>query len=103
MTVSITRCHVAGTGKNQHVLKREDGSAVLGEGNSKDTSHHRTQKEAAEAARPITHNQKIEVFIHGKDNKIRARDSYGKDARPPKDEPSISVSQGRFTPSSYYF
>lgn len=31
-------------GKNQHVVKRDNGWAVRGEGNSKDTSHHRTQE-----------------------------------------------------------
>lgn len=75
---------MAGKGKNQHVVKREDGWAVRGEGNNKDTSHHRTQQEAAEAARAIAENQKSEVLIHGKDNKIRARDSYGNDPHPPK-------------------
>jgi len=42
---------MAGKGKNQHVVKRDEGWAVRGEGNSKDTSHHRTQQEAADAAR----------------------------------------------------
>lgn len=33
-------------GKNQHVVKRDDGWAVRGERNQRDTSHHRTQSEA---------------------------------------------------------
>ncbi|WP_201035697.1 DUF2188 domain-containing protein, partial [Salmonella enterica] len=28
-------------GKNQHVVKRDDGWAVRGEKNTRDTSHHR--------------------------------------------------------------
>lgn len=75
---------MAGKGKNQHVVKRDKGWAVLGEGNIRDTSHHPTQKEAAEAARKIARNQKSEVLIHGKDNKIRARDSFGNDPHPPE-------------------
>ena len=71
-------------GKNQHVVKRDNGWAVRGEGNSKDTSHHNTQKEAADAARDIARNQRSEVLIHGKDNRIRERDSYGNDPYPPK-------------------
>ena len=71
-------------GKNQHVVKRDEGWAVLGEGNSRDTSHHKTQKEAATAARNIARNQKSEALIHGRDNKIRERDSYGNDPYPPK-------------------
>jgi len=75
---------MAGRGKNQHVVKRDDGWAVRGEGNSKDTSHHRTQQEATDAARDIAQNQKSEVLIHGRDGKIRDRDSYGNDPYPPK-------------------
>ncbi len=71
-------------GKNQHVVKRSDGWAVRGEGNSKDTSHHRTQRDAAEAARSIARNQHSEVFIHGRDNRFRERDSYGNDPFPPE-------------------
>lgn len=72
-------------GKNQHVVKREDGWAVRGEGNSKDTSHHPTQKAAQEAAREIAQNQRSEVVTHGRDGKIRDKDSYGNDPNPPKD------------------
>lgn len=71
-------------GKNQHVVKRDEGWAVRGEGNTKDTSPHRTQKEAADAARQIAQNQKSEMLIHGRDNLIRERDSYGNDPYPPK-------------------
>ncbi len=70
-------------GKNQHVVQREDGWAVRGEGNSKDTSHHRTQEGARQAAVNIARNQQSEVLIHGRDGKIRDRDSYGNDPYPP--------------------
>uniref|UniRef100_UPI003D804716 DUF2188 domain-containing protein n=1 Tax=Pseudomonas sp. UBT TaxID=3239198 RepID=UPI003D804716 len=50
---------MASKGKNQHVAEREDGLAVRGEANAKDTSHHRTQQENAEAARAIAQNQKM--------------------------------------------
>ena len=40
-------------GKNQHVVKRDDGWAVRGAGNQRDTSHHRTQSEAERAADPV--------------------------------------------------
>jgi hypothetical protein len=71
-------------GKNQHVVKRDNGWAVRGENNSKDTSHHRTQKEANEAAKGIANNQKSEVLIHGVDGKIREKNSYGNDSFPPE-------------------
>ncbi len=71
--------------KNQHVVKRDDGWAVRGEGNSRDTSCHGTQGEAINAARDIAQNQRVEVVIHGRDGRIRDRDSYGNDPCPPRD------------------
>ncbi len=71
-------------GKNQHVVKRDDGWAVRGAGNSKDTSHHSTQADAQKAARDIAKNQRSEVLVHGRDGKIREKDSYGNDPFPPK-------------------
>lgn len=70
---------------NQHVVKREDGWAVRGEGNTRDTSRHQTQAEAFEAARRIAQNQGGDVFIHGRDGKFRERNTYGKkDPYPPR-------------------
>ncbi len=71
-------------GKNQHVVKRDKGWAVRGAGNSKDTVVKRTQQEAFEAARDIAINQGSEVLIHGRDGKIREKNSYGNDPHPPK-------------------
>lgn len=71
-------------GKNQWVVKRHDEWAVRGEGNSRDTSHHNTQKEAIDAARNIAQNQKSELIIQGQNGKIREKNSYGNDSSPPK-------------------
>ena len=71
-------------GKNQHIVKRDDGWAVRGEGNSKDTSHFPTQREAIEAGREIAVRQNSELLIHGRDGKIRERNTYGGDPHPPK-------------------
>lgn len=71
--------------KQQHVVKREDGWAVKGAGNSRDTARTETQKEAIELAREIAINQRGEVIIHGEDGKIRDTDSYGNDPCPPRD------------------
>ncbi len=71
--------------KNQHVTKRPDGNwQILGAGNSKATAITKTQYEAIERAREIAINQKSEVVIHGKDGKIRDKNSYGKDPFPPR-------------------
>ena len=71
-------------GKNQHVVKRGKEWAVLGEKNSRVTTVHSTQNDAFISAREIAINQQSEVFIHGRDGKIRDRNSYGKDNYPPK-------------------
>jgi hypothetical protein len=70
---------------NQHVVRREDGWAVRGEMNSRDTSRHRTQGEAIGAARDIARNQRCEVVVHDRQGRIRDRDSYGADPNPPTD------------------
>ena len=71
-------------GKNQHIVKRDDGWAVRGEGNSRDTSHHDTQADAIDAGRDIARNQGSELFIHDRQGRIRERDSFGGDPFPPR-------------------
>ena len=71
-------------GKNQHVVPRDGGWAVLGAGNSRDTVHTDTQAEAIEIARQIAINQQSEVVIHRSNGQIRDRNSYGNDPYPPK-------------------
>jgi hypothetical protein len=70
-------------GKNQWVTTRGDKWAVKGEGNSKATSLHNTQKEAIEAAKSIAINQKSELIIQNKQSQIREKNSYGNDDNPP--------------------
>lgn len=69
---------------NQHVVRRENGWAVRGEGNSRDTSVHPTQAEAIDAGREIARNQGSELLVHGRGGRIRSRDSYGNDPFPPR-------------------
>ncbi len=71
-------------GKDQHVVKRPDGWAVLGAGNSRDTVHTDTQRQAIERARQIAINQSSEVVIHDTGGKIRDKNSYGNDPNPPR-------------------
>lgn len=68
-------------GKNQC----EDGWAVRGAGNTRDTSHHPTQDAAIDRARDIARNERSEVVIHRPDGRIRDKDSYGPGPDPPKD------------------
>ena len=70
---------------NQHVVPHNGEWAVRGEGNSRVTSIHDTQREAIDAGREIARNQDGELFIHGRDGRIRERDTVGgKDPYPPK-------------------
>lgn len=71
-------------GKNQHVTPSRNGWKVTGAGNSKATKICDTQKEAIGIAREIAKNQQSELIIHGKDGKIRDKNSYGNDPFPPK-------------------
>lgn len=70
---------------NQHVTPNGDVWQVKGAGNKKATKIFNTQYEAINCGREIAKNQCSELFIHGENGQIRDRDSYGKDACPPKD------------------
>ncbi len=74
-------------GKNIHITRRVDERkwAVIGEGDGRASSLHGTQGEAIEAGREIARNNKSELVIHGRDNLIRDKDSFGNDSYPPKD------------------
>lgn len=71
-------------GKNQHVVPHDGDWAIRGEGNERVTSVHDTQREAIDAAREIARNQQSELLIHGRDGRIRKRDSQGNDPFPPR-------------------
>lgn len=73
-------------GKNIHVTHRQDGTwAVIGEGNKRASSLHPTQGEAIEAGRPLAEQNRSELVIHDRENRIRDKDSFGPDSCPPKD------------------
>jgi hypothetical protein len=68
----------------QHVVPSEKGWSVLRAGASRASSVHHTQEAAIEAAMAIARNQRTEVYIHGRDGRIRERTSHGRDPYPPK-------------------
>lgn len=72
------------TKKNQHVVSHERGWAVRGAGNGRVSSVHAAQQEAISAAREAAVRQGSEMLIHGKNGRIRERNTYGKDPYPPK-------------------
>ena len=72
-------------GKTQHVVLRGDKWGVLPAGNSRVSSTHNTQSAAEKAAIRVAKRESSEVIVHGRDGKIRSKDSYGKDPSPPRD------------------
>lgn len=70
--------------KGQHVVPNEGKWSVKKAGASKASSTHQTQGAAIKAATKVAKNQKSEVYIHGKDGRIRERNSFGNDPHPPK-------------------
>ena len=72
--------------KNQHVVPLGNGWAVKGEGSKRFTVITETQRDAITVARGIAKNNNSELVIHGRDGRIRDKDSYGNDPNPPKDK-----------------
>lgn len=69
--------------RNHHVVPHGDEWAVTREGGERPSSVHSTQKEAIARAREVSRNQETELIVHGRDGRIRYRDSHGGDPFPP--------------------
>lgn len=65
--------------KGQHVVPNGGKWSVRKAGASRATGTFATQSEAIREARKIAKNQGSELYIHGRDGRIRERDSYGND------------------------
>ncbi|GJQ22164.1 MAG: hypothetical protein HBSIN02_25190 [Bacteroidia bacterium] len=72
--------------RNIHVVPSGNRWAVKKEGTEKPVSTHKSQELARQSAVPLAKQNKSEVVIHGRDGKIRDKDSYGPDPHPPKDK-----------------
>lgn len=70
--------------KGLHVVPRNGKWAVRRSGSGKATRIFDTQKKAIREGRRIARSQGAELYIHGRDGRIRDRDSYGHDPHPPK-------------------
>jgi Uncharacterized protein conserved in bacteria (DUF2188) len=66
-------------GKNQHVVVHEDRWAVKEEGESTPVALFKTQGQAWEKAKAIARRERSEAVLHGKDGRIRERNTYGHD------------------------
>ena len=71
---------------NQHVVPNNGQWQVKRQGSEKATKNFETQKQAIDYARSIAIKQQSELVFHGRDGRIRDKDSYGNDPCPPKDK-----------------
>lgn len=70
--------------KGQHVVPNGERWSVRRAGSSRASGTYDTQKEAVAEAKKIARRQETELYVHGRDGRIRERSSYGKDPFPPK-------------------
>ena len=68
----------------QHVVPSGRKWSVRRAGAERASGVYSTQQEAIERAREIAKNQGTELYIHGRDGRIRERSTFGKDPYPPK-------------------
>lgn len=68
---------------SQHVVPRGKKWAIRKTGAERVTCRFDTQQEAIKAARGIARDKGGEVFIHGRDGRIRVRDTHKNDSLPP--------------------
>lgn len=69
--------------RNVHVVPRDGDWAVETDYAQRAIKITSTQAEAIEFGREIAKNQQSELIIHGRDGKIREKNSYGADSYPP--------------------
>ncbi|MFG1265612.1 DUF2188 domain-containing protein [Xanthobacter aminoxidans] len=72
------------TKKGQHVVPSGERWSVRRTGASRASGTYDTQQEAIDKARALARNQQTELYIHGRDGRIRERSSFGSDPVPPK-------------------
>jgi len=69
------------SGKDVHVVPAPDGWAVEEAKSPAGRKLYATQEDAIEVATEMARQNQAELFIHGRDGQIRARNSFGHDPR----------------------
>lgn len=70
--------------RGQHVVPRGERWSVRRQGASRASGVFDTQQEAVDRAREIAQREGSELYIHGRDGRIRERSTYSSDPFPPK-------------------
>jgi hypothetical protein len=78
------KSYVQAIKEGQHILPSEDGWKVKKSNAVKATKIFDNQEKAIEYARKIAMKQQSELSIHGKNGRIRQKNSYGNDSFPPR-------------------
>lgn len=68
------------TKSDVHVVRKPDSSRWQVKQSGDVQSSHRTQQAAIERGKSIAQNDKVDVVVHGRDGKIRSKDSYGNES-----------------------
>jgi hypothetical protein len=68
----------------QHVVRHQNGWALKKGGSQRATKVFPTQSQAIDYGKTVSQNQGAEFFIHGRNGRIRERNSYGNDPYPPR-------------------
>ena len=70
--------------KGQHVVPSGGKWSVRAAGASRASRTFETQQQAIDSAREKARREGTELYIHGRDGRIRERSSFGNDPHPPK-------------------
>lgn len=68
-----------------HVVKSVGGTSWRVSQGGSTVSRHRTQANAIDAARREARRDGVDLVTHGRDGRIRSKDSFGADPNPPRD------------------
>jgi hypothetical protein len=80
---SIKTRGLKSTGKNWHVVRHPEGWIIRSEGSFRVSSCHSTQREAVETARLLAERDATTLVIHGRDGRVKSRESYRREPLPP--------------------
>ena len=72
--------------RDYHVTPRDKGWAVIGDNAGRADSVHPNKKAAMDRGRQLSRKSGGELVDHGRDGKIRDKDSHGRDPFPPRDK-----------------
>lgn len=67
-----------------HVVPLRGQWAVRRQGTSKEVAHFSTQAEAIDSARRVALQRGSGLIVHGRDGRVRSKNSFGTDPMPPQ-------------------